>query len=186
MRQPLPQTFPEYCVVKRPQGICEFRVEAKSHFLSRNSSASYCTGPFDYAFVLTLPILGAVAWQMPHRWILIFGFLILLVPFGYWHVTQVLWESVIVLPTKDLQLEVHRGPPGRSIFVERRVIPASTVSAVIINEGLHRWNVRYYLAVLTKVDETQSLHVLYENQLPRMPILRDVYHNLQALLFNES
>jgi len=64
------------------------------------------------------------------------------------------------------------------------VIPASTISGVIINEGLYGWNVRYYLAVLTKVGETQSLHVLYENQLPRMPILRDVYHNLQALLFD--
>jgi phosphatidylinositol glycan class H protein len=69
---------------------------------------------------------------------------------------------VIVLPSKDLQLEVHRGLPGRSMFVERRVIPASTISGVIINEGLYGWNVRYYLAVLTKVDETQSLHVLYE------------------------
>ena len=69
---------------------------------------------------------------------------------------------MIVLPSKDLQLEVHRGLPGRPMFVERRVIPASTISAVIINEGLYGWNVRYYLAVLTKVDETQSLHVLYE------------------------
>jgi len=67
-----------------------------------------------------------------------------------------------VLPSKDVQLEVHRGLGCRSIFVERRVIPASTISAVIINEGLYGWNVRYYLAVLTKVDETQSLHVLYE------------------------
>lgn len=52
------------------------------------------------------------------------------------------------------------------MFVERRVIPASTISAVIINEGLYGWNVRYYLAVLTKVDETQSLHILYEVKVP--------------------
>jgi len=77
-----------------------------------------------------------------------------------------------VLPSKDLQLEVHRGLPGRSMFVERRVIPASTISAVIINEGLRGWNVRYYLAVLTKVDGTQSLHVLYEARalLPRVRV----------------
>ena len=67
-----------------------------------------------------------------------------------------------MLPSKDVQLEVHRGLGSRPIFVERRVIPASTISAVIINEGLYGWNVRYYLAVLTRVDETQSLHVLYE------------------------
>ena len=71
-------------------------------------------------------------------------------------------ETVIVLPSKDLQLEVHRGLPGLPMFVERRVILASAISAVIINEGLYGWNVRYYLAVLTKVDETQSLYVLYE------------------------
>ena len=113
-------------------------------------------------------------------------------------------ENVIVLPSKDLQLEVHRGLPGLPISIERRVIPVSTISAVIINEGLHGWNVRYYLAVLAKVGETESLHVLYEvrppfppsaststevlftqNQLPRMPVLRDVYHNLQVLLFDK-
>ena len=71
-------------------------------------------------------------------------------------------ESVIVLPSKDLLLEVHRGLTGHPIYVERQVISASEISAVIINEGLRGWNVRYYLAVLTQVDKTQSLYVLYE------------------------
>jgi phosphatidylinositol N-acetylglucosaminyltransferase subunit H len=74
-------------------------------------------------------------------------------------------ESVIVLPSKDLELETHRGPLGRPMFVERRVIPASSISGVIINEGLYGWNVRYYLAILTKV-EPRSLHVLYEVKTP--------------------
>lgn len=64
MRQPLPQAFPEYCVVKRPQGIHEFRVETKSYFGSRNASVSYCARFFDCALVLIFPVLGAVAWQM--------------------------------------------------------------------------------------------------------------------------
>ena len=64
MHQPLPQAFPEYCVVKRPNGIHEFRVEAQSYFRSRNASASYYTGIFDWALVLIFPILGAVAWRM--------------------------------------------------------------------------------------------------------------------------
>ena len=64
MRQPLSQAFPEYCVLKRPQGIREFRVETKSYFRSRNASAPYYTGLFDFALVLIFPILGAVAWQM--------------------------------------------------------------------------------------------------------------------------
>jgi len=64
MYQPLPQAFPEYCVVKRPNGIHEFRVEAQSYFRSRNASASYYADLFDWAPVLIFPTLGAVAWQM--------------------------------------------------------------------------------------------------------------------------
>ena len=69
---------------------------------------------------------------------------------------------MIVLPSRGLQLEVHRGLPGYPVLVERQVIPASDAPAVIINEGPHGWNVRYYLAILTKVDGVQSLHVMYE------------------------
>jgi len=65
MHQPLPQAFPEYCVVKHPNGIHEFRVEARSCSRSRNASASYYAGLFDWALlVLIFPILGAVAWRM--------------------------------------------------------------------------------------------------------------------------
>lgn len=64
LHQPLPQAFPEYCVVKRPNGIHEFRVEAQSYFLSRNASAPYYAGLFDWALVLIFPILGAVVWRM--------------------------------------------------------------------------------------------------------------------------
>jgi len=207
MHQPLPQAFPEYSVLKHPQGIREFRVETKSHFRSRNASVSYYAGLLDFALVLVFPILGAVIWQMvrmllvyptdyplkpcsasslgPNTWLSgILDSIRILAgntsTLGYYFTTPSCTkptnnsdlgfvESVIVLPSKDLQLEVHRGPPGRSMFVERRMIPASTISAVIINEGLHGWNVRYYLAVLTKVEETQSLHVLYE---ARAPFLR--------------
>jgi len=64
MRQPLPQAFPEYCVLKHPQDVREFRVETKSHFRSRNASVSYYTGLLDFALALVFPALGAVVWQM--------------------------------------------------------------------------------------------------------------------------
>ena len=67
MRQPLLEAYPEYCVVKHPQGAREFRVETKSYFQSRSASVSYYTGLSDYALVLIFPILGAVAWQMVCR-----------------------------------------------------------------------------------------------------------------------
>ena len=64
MRQPLPQEFPEYSIVKHPQGAHEFKVEAKSYFQSRNILAPYYAVSFDYAIVLMFPVLGAVLWQM--------------------------------------------------------------------------------------------------------------------------
>lgn len=63
MRQPLPQVFPEYRIVKHPQGAREFRVETKSYFRSQNAPASYYTG-FDNVLMLIFPISGAVVWQM--------------------------------------------------------------------------------------------------------------------------
>jgi hypothetical protein len=64
MHQPLPEAYPEYCVVKHAQGAREFRVETKSYFQSRRAPAPYYTGLVDYVLVLIVPTLGAVAWQM--------------------------------------------------------------------------------------------------------------------------
>jgi hypothetical protein len=64
MCQPLPQAFPEYCVVKRPNGVHEFRVEAQSYFKLRNASVPYHAGLFDWALVLIFPVLGTVVWRM--------------------------------------------------------------------------------------------------------------------------
>ena len=83
----------------------------------------------------------------------------------YRKVTQVLWganysemtptnlidasplESVLVLPSYGIQLETHRGLPSLPLFVSRRFIPLTKVRDVLINEGLRRWDVRYYLAI---------------------------------------
>ena len=99
----------------------------------------------------------------------------------YWKVTQVLWganrseptlpvfrlmspsESVLVLPPYGIQLETHRGLPSLPFFVSRRFIPLTEVHDVLINEGLRRWDVRYYLAVLYSPRQgEQRLDVAYE------------------------
>jgi phosphatidylinositol glycan class H protein len=47
--------------------------------------------------------------------------------------------------------------------VSRRFIPLTEVQDVLINEGLRRWDVRYYLAVLyTPRQAEQRLAVAYE------------------------
>jgi len=103
----------------------------------------------------------------------------------YRKITQVLWESVLVLPPYGIQLETHRGLPSLPFFVSRRFIPLTEVQDVIINEGLRRWDVRYYLAVLYSPRQgEQRLDVAYENMLPRFPVLNKVYHGIHECLQN--
>jgi phosphatidylinositol glycan class H protein len=72
-------------------------------------------------------------------------------------------ESVLVLPPYGIQLETHRGLPSLPFFVSRRFIPLTEVQDVLINEGLRRWDVRYYLAVLCSPRQgEQHLEVAYE------------------------
>jgi hypothetical protein len=72
-------------------------------------------------------------------------------------------ESVLVLPSYGIQLETHRGLPSLPFFVSRRFIPLAEVQDVLINEGLRRWDVRYYLAILySPRPEEQRLEVAYQ------------------------
>ena len=54
----------------------------------------------------------------------------------------------MVLHTLGLQLETQRGLPSVPLFLSRRFIPLATLQDFVINEGLHGWSVRYYLAVV--------------------------------------
>jgi len=66
--------------------------------------------------------------------------------------TQVLFESVVVVAPHGIQLETHRGfPPSTVLSVSRRFIPASSLNDFVINEGLRRWSVRYYLVAIQKI-----------------------------------
>lgn len=57
-------------------------------------------------------------------------------------------ESVVVLPSLGLQLETQRGLPFVPLFTSRRFIPLTALRDFVINEGLHGWSVRYYLAII--------------------------------------
>ena len=110
-------------------------------------------------------------------------------------------ESVVVLHTLGLQLETQRGLPSVPLFTSRRFIPLTTLQDFVINEGLRGWSVCYYLAVIqeSKTGEVtidvpfevgnslpDSLSVLKgcQNILPRFPILLEVYHGVQELVFD--
>jgi len=110
-------------------------------------------------------------------------------------------ESVLVLPPYGVQLETHRGLPSLPLFVSKRFIPLTEVQDVLINEGIRRWDVRYYLAVLYSPHQgEQHLAVAYEvelklfiylldarsllcqNILPRFHVLNRVYHGIHECL----
>jgi len=58
-------------------------------------------------------------------------------------------ESVVAFPAMGIQLETHRGFPPIVFAVSRTFIPLSVMHDVLVNEALRRWDVHFYLAVLS-------------------------------------
>lgn len=69
---------------------------------------------------------------------------------------------MIVLPPHGIQLETHRGLPSLCLTASRRFIPLAALENFVINEGLRRWDVRYYLAAIKQSGtEDFTLEVAY-------------------------
>ncbi|KAG8957374.1 hypothetical protein FRC03_010217, partial [Tulasnella sp. 419] len=109
----------------------------------------------------------------------------------------IIWESAVVIPKIGVQLEVQRGFPETFITPailwsrSRRFIPLSSMLDIVINEGIRRWDFKYYLMITHRVppqrsnDEYIKIAVAFEDTLPPFPVLREVYHGLREALFNE-
>ncbi|PCH38121.1 hypothetical protein WOLCODRAFT_96527 [Wolfiporia cocos MD-104 SS10] len=186
MRRDLPLLdHPELTLIECPAWL-EYRVD-NPRFLPDGPNGSEATVAFFWldAFV---PLVIATLWPLPSRSPGTLACLfVLLAIYLYARCTQVLWESVVILPSLGLQLETHRGPPRIPLFVSRRFIPLSTLQDFIINEGLHGWDVRYYLAAIQQSRTgAVSLEVAYENLLPRFPVLLEVYYAVHEKLLNNG
>ncbi|KAJ7632504.1 hypothetical protein FB45DRAFT_1026668 [Roridomyces roridus] len=172
---------PEYVVLRRP-GFTEFRVE--NWRLARDASGRVLMGVSGWHWSYSLiPLLVTLLWD--HESMVPFaGFLLVLVVLAYWKCTQILFESVIVIPRHGIQLETHRGLPWFPAFtVKRRFIPLASLQDFVIHEGLKRWNVRYYLAAVQLSGSGEfKLHVAYENILPHFPVLLQIYRDVHAML----
>lgn len=62
-------------------------------------------------------------------------------------------ESLLVFPTLGIQLSTYRGHPLLPTYplqTTHHFIPLAALEDVVIHEGLHGWNVRYYLAALQR------------------------------------
>jgi len=54
----------------------------------------------------------------------------------------------------------------------------------VINEGIRRWDVRYYLTAIKRSRTGHlTLDVAYENILPHFPVLLEVYRGVHESLF---
>ncbi|KAI0005974.1 GPI-GlcNAc transferase complex, PIG-H component-domain-containing protein [Russula compacta] len=185
--RPLPEAHPELLIIDTPGLSREYRVEnwhlshsQHKRIISRLPWVSW----LDVFLVMLVGLLWPSVKGNAVPIVVIGTGLSLLV---YRKFTQVLWESILVLPPYGIQLETYRGLPSLPFFVSRRFIPLTEVQDVLINEGLRRWGVRYYLAVLyspRQGEGEQRLEVAYENVLPRFPVLIKVYHDIHECLQN--
>lgn len=83
-------------------------------------------------------------------------------------------------------------------------IPLEDISTVVINEGLTKWSVRYYLSVIRKNgagvavafdvsgnfptslnSDTSLTSTSLQAVSPRHPVLQEVYHGIRESLFDE-
>ncbi|THV05306.1 hypothetical protein K435DRAFT_826501 [Dendrothele bispora CBS 962.96] len=178
---PLPSTHPEFSVLKSDV-FCEYRVE--NWHLSRDGKNSVIRNASSWSLWHSLiPLVLSVLWlNLAKPWLKVL--LSLAVLFYFWTLcTQVLSESVMVIPSHGIQLETHRGLAPITFFINRRFIPRTQLRDVLINEGIRRWGFRYYLVASVQHSSGNiTLEVCFENILPRFPVLLQVYQGIQDLL----
>jgi hypothetical protein len=76
-------------------------------------------------------------------------------------------ESVLAIPGTGVQLETTKSLAlpflaGRRLAysISKTFIPVNDISAVAVNEGLRRWSVRYFLAVIER--DGRGIHVAFD------------------------
>jgi len=181
MRRTLPLAeHPEFSSLEC-QGWREYRVENRRLLHARGLLGYYWFGA-------TLIALLAFFWPSIYGSRIRFsGVALGLAIHVYLRCTEILWESVVVFPHLGIQLETHRGLPRLALFTSRRFIPLSTLQDFIINEGIRRWSVRYYaVAIQRSPSGIVHLDVVFENLLPRFPILLEVYHGVHETLLCDT
>jgi len=165
------------------KGAIEFRVTNPS-LLEPNGRLAL----INLVHVGLIPIFvgSGFKYYVSHVYFYVYAIVVALYVYGV--CTQVLHESIIVIPRYGVQLEVHRGLRIASFTLtkERHFIPLSAICDIVINEGLHRWNVRYYLCVIQDTGEKVTLDVIFKNILPRLPTLKYVYNEIHNILWAEE
>ncbi|WVO15496.1 hypothetical protein L204_103154 [Cryptococcus depauperatus] len=108
----------------------------------------------------------------------------------------VLYESVIPIPNMGIQLSTTRGIPipftnhtakhsctGVPLSTSRVFIPFSEISTIILHQGLTRFRVQYYLAIVRKRGERIS--VALDEIRPPFDVLHEIYLGAREVLCEE-
>ncbi|KAJ3812360.1 hypothetical protein F5876DRAFT_37639 [Lentinula aff. lateritia] len=174
------QTNPEFSIL-RTDHFHEYRVE--NWHLARDGSGSVIrhASPWSWKHSI-IPLIISISW--PKAGSFTRALILLATIFFVWtHCTQVIHESVIVLPEHGIQLETHKGLPPLTLFITRRFVPYTILRDVVINEGIKRWDIRYYLVALKEgTTGSVGLEVCFPNILPHFPILLQVYRDLREFV----
>ncbi|TFK76558.1 hypothetical protein BDN72DRAFT_923582 [Pluteus cervinus] len=183
--RPLPVTHPEYSVLEFP-GYYEYRIE--NWHLARDGSGRVIRGARGLSLMDAFVVgLLAILWPKLIGLTPKFAYGIVATLLIWQKITQVMHESVVVIPQHGLQLETHCGFPPFVFFSSKRFVARKFLQDVIINEGLRRWDVRYYLAAIRQTGpESYELDVAYENILPHYPVLRCIYNSIQDTLIEPA
>ncbi|KZS99076.1 hypothetical protein SISNIDRAFT_447920 [Sistotremastrum niveocremeum HHB9708] len=175
---PLPHQHPEFQRLELASGVIEYRVgnwtvaKDGSGNLMTNSSLSKVDLVFVAAILLTARLFALkVVYEF---------WAVVLAIFIYSKSQRILWESLIVVQSHGFQLETWRGFPNIPLWSSRRFLPLSDFQGILINEGFYGWETRYYLVLAYGTEATGTrLHVVFENILPRLPVLVEIYRELQ-------
>jgi len=185
---PLPDTHPELSIIEWP-GFCEYRVE--NRHLARDGSGRVINAVKSWTwFDSILPLALSFVWLRVQDNTLALLAIVLVTAFLIWsRCNQVLYESVMLFPPHGIQIESYRGFPSlEPFFVSRNFIPLDALEDFVIHEGLHRFNVRFFIAALKRSESSNelSIHVAFENILPYFPVLLEVYRGVQRVIFHRG
>jgi phosphatidylinositol glycan class H protein len=95
---------------------------------------------------------------------------------GWWWATAVQSESLLVVRGLGIQLSTT----SRLGTSYTRFIESSRVVDVVLNEAIHRFSVRYYLAILVRDEDRMT--VCFPVLMPPLHLLKDVLTRVKSTL----
>ncbi|TFK29831.1 hypothetical protein FA15DRAFT_608635 [Coprinopsis marcescibilis] len=175
--QPLPVTHPEFTIAKCHQ-YREYRIQNLKASGFQHTAKCLMQGILASLFLLVWCMLLTAPGPTQYIGVaVILSVLFKSIFFG------VVFDAIVVFPSHGIQFETHFGFKSRVLSTSRVFIPFSIFDELIINEALFGWDVRYYIAVVTRpTPDRSAMQIAFPNLLPHFPVLQVVYEDSLQLL----